>query len=346
MPEKIIIGFEGSANKLGVAILTSNFKILANLRQTFVPAPGQGFSPAEVCEHHSNHLKSLTEEALRTAGVAPTEIDVIAYTRGQGIASGLNVVAVFVQSFALALGAPIVPVNHCIAHIEMGLAVTRATNPLILYVSGGNSQLLYYSAGRYHILGETVDSALGNTVDKVGRSLGVSNDPCVGVNVERVAEEHKTKDKVLKLPIVAKGFDFGFAGVGEFIERANASGVYSNTDICYSLQENLFGLLAVQCDKAVSYLNAVCRLQQRPPIDGILATGGVGCNVRMQKMLGTLSEKWNLVVFSMDDRFCVDNGAMIAWTGWLQFRAGQYIRPADVDTTQRFRTDEVVVSWK
>lgn len=83
---------------------------------------------------------------------------------------------------------PLVAVNHCVAHIEMGRVVTGAEDPVVLYVSGGNTQVIAYSEGRYRIFGETIDIAVGNCLDRFARVLELSNDPSPGYNIEQVLD--------------------------------------------------------------------------------------------------------------------------------------------------------------
>ena len=106
-------------------------------------------------------------------------------------------------------------VNHCIAHIEMGRLVTGAKNPTVLYVSGGNTQVIAYSQKRYRIFGETIDIAVGNCLDRFARVLKLSNDPSPGYNIEQLA---KRGSKYLELPYVVKGMDVSFSGILSFIE--------------------------------------------------------------------------------------------------------------------------------
>ncbi|KAF3788754.1 putative tRNA N6-adenosine threonylcarbamoyltransferase, partial [Nymphaea thermarum] len=186
-PEKMIaLGIEGSANKIGVGIVTLDASILSNPRRTYVTPPGHGFLPRETAKHHLEHVLPLVAEALADAGLdGPSSIDCICYTKGPGMGAPLQVGAVAARMLALAWGKPLVPVNHCVAHIEMGRAVTGADDPVVLYVSGGNTQVIAYSEGRYRIFGETIDIAVGNCLDRFARVLKLSNDPSPGYNIEQ-----------------------------------------------------------------------------------------------------------------------------------------------------------------
>ena len=121
------------------------------------------------------------------ANVNPTDIDCICYTKGPGMGGPLRSCAVVARTLSLLWKRPLVAVNHCVGHIEMGRVATKCRNPVVLYVSGGNTQVIAYSNKRYRIFGETIDIAVGNCLDRFARVLGLSNDPSPGYNIEQLA---------------------------------------------------------------------------------------------------------------------------------------------------------------
>lgn len=123
--------------------------------------------------------------------------------------------AVVMRTLAQIWKVPIVPVNHCVGHIEMGRLVTGAVDPIVLYVSGGNTQVIAYSEKRYRIFGETIDIAVGNCLDRFARVLGLSNDPSPGYNIEQLAKEGS---KYIEMPYNVKGMDVSFSGILSFAE--------------------------------------------------------------------------------------------------------------------------------
>ena len=185
----ISLGLEGSANKLGVGIMRGG-EVLANLRHTYITPPGTGFLPGDTARHHRQHINGLLGEALKVARVTMADVACICYTMGPGMGSPLNSVAAVARTLALLWGKPLVPVNHCIGHIEMGRQVTGARDPVILYVSGGNTQVIAYSLQRYRIFGETIDMAVGNCFDRLARVLNIPNDPSPGFNIEQLAKRY------------------------------------------------------------------------------------------------------------------------------------------------------------
>ncbi|KAK7848235.1 putative trna n6-adenosine threonylcarbamoyltransferase [Quercus suber] len=178
MKKMIALGFEGSANKIAVGVVTLDGTILSNPRHTYITPPGQGFLPRETAQHHLQHILPLIKSALKTAQITPDEIDCLCYTKGPGMGAPLQVSAIVVRILSQLWKKPIVAVNHCVAHIEMGRIVTGADDPVVLYV-------IAYSEGRYRIFGETIDIAVGNCLDRFARVLTLSNDPSPGYNIEQ-----------------------------------------------------------------------------------------------------------------------------------------------------------------
>lgn len=251
----------------------------------------------------------------------------------------LKSVAVVVRMLSQLWSKPIVSVNHCIGHIEMGRLVTKAENPVVLYVSGGNTQVIAYAKNRYRIFGETIDIAVGNCLDRFARIIGLSNDPSPGYNIEQEAKKGK---KFIELPYVVKGMDVSFSGILSHIEdiakNKLSDGTYTKADLCYSLQETIFAMLVETTERALAHIGA----------NEVLAVGGVGCNLRLQEMLEQMLSQREPkgTLCAMDDRYCIDNGAMIAWAGAIQFMHGARTPLNKSDTTQRFRTDDVYINWR
>ena len=204
----IALGIEGSANKLGVGIVTSDGEILANPRDTYITPPGTGFSPNATTQHHREKIIELLLKALKLANITLNNIDLFCYTKGPGIAGPLSVGALVIRTLSQLYNKPVIGVNHCVGHIEMGRCVTKAENPTVLYVSGGNTQVIAYSEGRYRIFGETIDMAIGNCLDKFARLIKLSNDPAPGYNIEQCAKLGKN---YIPLPYTVKGMDVSFS---------------------------------------------------------------------------------------------------------------------------------------
>lgn len=332
----IAIGFEGSANKLGIGIIKDGV-VLSNPRHTYITPPGQGFLPRDTAKHHQEVVLDVLHQALKQAQVKPKDIDVVCYTKGPGMGAPLVSTALVARTVAQLWSKPIVAVNHCIGHIEMGRLVTGSENPTVLYVSGGNTQVIAYLQRRYRIFGETIDIAVGNCLDRFARVLKLSNDPSPGFNIEQLA---KKGNKFLELPYAVKGMDVSFSGLLSYIEEKASglieSGEYSPEDLCFSLQETVFAMLVEITERAMAH----CGSQE------VLIVGGVGCNQRLQEMMDIMAKERGAKLFATDERFCIDNGAMIAQAGYEMFRSGQVTPLAETSCTQRYRTDEVEVTWR
>lgn len=181
----MFLGLEGSANKIGIGLFDGK-EILFNERETYTGPTGEGFMPKEVAKHHREKVCELISRAFLVC--RPSSLTAVCYTRGPGMAPSLISVAIVARLISLLARKPLVPVNHCIAHIEMGRFETKAINPVVLYVSGGNTQVIGFCNKKYRILGETIDIALGNCLDRAARLLKIENYPSPGFNIEQKAK--------------------------------------------------------------------------------------------------------------------------------------------------------------
>jgi len=215
----------------------------------------------------------------------------------------------------------------------MGRAITRANNPVVLYVSGGNTQVIAYHGQRYRIFGETLDIAVGNCLDRFARVLDLPNDPAPGWQIEQMA---KGGEILYDLPYLTKGMDLSMSGLLTALEGLAKVGRKKKEDLCFSLQEHVFAMLVEITERAMSHVNS----------KEVLIVGGVGSNERLQEMMGIMARERGGSVFSTDERFCIDNGIMIAHAGLLAHRMKIDTPFEETDCTQRFRTDEVFVGWR
>ncbi|EUD66179.1 O-sialoglycoprotein endopeptidase [Plasmodium inui San Antonio 1] len=561
-PPKYILGLEGSANKLGVSIINSDFQILINMRRTYVSEIGCGFIPRQINAHHKYYIIEMIRDCLDKLKIKITDIHLICYTKGPGIGSALYIAYNISKFFSLLFNIPVIGVNHCIAHIEMGIFITKLYHPIILYVSGSNTQIIYFNdhKKRYEIIGETLDIAIGNVIDRSARILRISNSPSPGYNVEILArkkyllnlEKKKKKSlnddsntpndsntpympnkpmradpcdytELLFFPYTIKGMDISFSGYDYYVskyfsryltkrgkkgmdgdggkppmgdqdapkrkkwhdgEEANEGKQYrgetdqggksdadvngeeddygegdadggdenvgnairgnsmggnpndggtqhfpqpnlsihagvqgssyyeenvicsivgkknygeddhyaedddgaietdsdffdSSSDggaagsdkegvgnlssppieeqphnsanltdeekrkiqICYSLQHHIFSMLIEITERAIAFTNS----------KEVIIVGGVGCNVFLQNMMKKMAKQKTIKIGFMDHSYCVDNGAMIAYTGYLEFlntKNREIYNFNNISIHQRYRTDDVLVTWR
>ena len=155
----VILGVESTAHTFGIGIVNRG-RILANIKDTYTTEKG-GIIPTEAAKHHRENAERIYFESLKKADLDESEIEAIAFSQGPGLSPCLLEGLKFVNELSKKLRKPVVPVNHCIAHIEVG-RMTGATDPVMLYASGANTQIIAYSSGKFRIFGETLDVCVGN----------------------------------------------------------------------------------------------------------------------------------------------------------------------------------------
>ena len=323
----ISLGIEGTAEKTGVGIVDDEGNILSSVGNQLFPKEG-GIHPREAAEHHAYWIPKLIPQAVEEAGIDLTDVDFISFSQGPGLGPALRTVATAARTLSLSLKIPIVGVNHCIGHVEIGKLDTGAINPVSLYVSGGNSQVIAFESGRYRIFGETLDIAVGNCFDHFGRETGLGHPG--GPVIEKLALNGSYVD----LPYSVKGMDFSFSGLLSAALRAFKRGVPIE-DICFSLQETAFGMLVEVTERALAHTDK----------NEVLLCGGVSANSRLREMLKIMADEHYANFYMPNMKYCGDNGAMIAWLGQL---TNKYFGTVDIKDThiiQRYRTDEVDVPW-
>ena len=323
----ISLGIEGTAEKTGVGIVDSDGNILAMAGKQLFPEEG-GIHPRLAAEHHAEWIPKLIPQAIEESGLDYSDIDLISFSQGPGLGPALRIVATSARSLALSLKKPIIGVNHCIGHVEVGKLDTGAVNPVALYVSGGNSQVIAYESGRYRIFGETLDIAVGNCLDHFGRETGLGHPG--GPVIEKLAK----KGSYVDLPYVVKGMDFSFSGLLSAAIREAQRGTPME-DVCFSLQETAFSMLVEVTERALSHTQK----------DEVMLCGGVSANSRLREMLKTMSHEHGAKFYMPEMKLCGDNGVMIAWLGLLMCNEFGPMDLADTGIIQKFRTDEVDIPW-
>lgn len=323
----ISLGIEGTAEKTGVGIVDDEGNILGMAGKQLFPEKG-GIHPRIAAEHHAKWIPQLIPQAVEEAGISYNDIDLISFSQGPGLGPALRIVATSARTLALSLNKPIIGVNHCIGHVEIGKLDTGAVNPVSLYVSGGNSQVIAFESGRYRIFGETLDIAIGNCLDHFGRETGLGHPG--GPVIEKLAKSGSYVD----LPYVVKGMDFSFSGLLSAALREHGKGT-SIEDICYSLQETAFAMLVEVTERALSHTQK----------DEVMLCGGVSANTRLREMLNTMAVEHGAKFYMPQMKLCGDNGVMIAWLGLLMHNQFGPMDIKDTGIIQRFRTDEVDIPW-
>ncbi|MGC8895523.1 MAG: KEOPS complex N(6)-L-threonylcarbamoyladenine synthase Kae1 [Candidatus Bathyarchaeia archaeon] len=327
------LGIESTADDFSVGISTFNGEILANVINAYIPEKG-GIHPREAARHHAEVASQVIEEAFKKSGLRPRDLSVIAFSQGPGLGPCLRTGATIARALASYLNLPLVGVNHCIAHIEIGKLKERVKDPVTLYVSGGNTIVSAFDSGRYRVFGETLDVALGNCLDSFAIEAGLhqSHGMPLGAMVEKLAREGK---KLIPLPYTVKGMDTSFSGLLTAAVNLLKKGEHKLEDLCYSLQETAFSMVTEVTERALAHTEK----------KEVLLTGGVAANKRLQSMVEAIAEEHDAEFRVVPSEFAVDNGAMIAWTGVLAYKSG-LVTPIEKSFVKlRWRLDEVEVPW-
>ncbi|MDD4138389.1 MAG: bifunctional N(6)-L-threonylcarbamoyladenine synthase/serine/threonine protein kinase, partial [Methanoregula sp.] len=314
-----ILGIEGTAWNLSAALFDRDLVSLAS--RPYRPVQG-GIHPREAAQHHASAMKELIASVL----TEPERVDGIAFSQGPGLGPCLRTVATAARSLALALDVPLVGVNHCVAHIEIGCFATGCKDPIVLYASGGNTQVIGYLNGRYRIFGETLDVGIGNALDKFARAKNFPHPG--GPHIEAQAKE----GRYVELPYTVKGMDLAFSGLVSAAKDHKAP----LPDVCHSLQETAFAMCVEVTERAMSLAGK----------NEVLLVGGVGANRRLQEMLRIMCEDRGAEFFVPEQKFLGDNGAMIAYTGKLMLESGVTLPIESSRINPSFRSDEVEVTWR
>ncbi len=327
----IVLGIESTAHTFGVGIVKHG-KVIANKRDMYTTETG-GIIPMESAKHHNSVKNELYFEALDEAGIKEESIDVIAFSQGPGLAPCLLEGMKFAKELSEKLKKSIVPVNHCIAHLEIG-RITKAKDPIMLYVSGANTQVIGYASGKYRVFGETLDLGVGNFIDTFARFAGIGFPG--GPKIEKLALEGK---EYIELPYKVKGMDITLSGIQTKLKQLLELESYKLTDLAYSLQETVFAMLVETAERALAHTGK----------KELLLGGGVACNSRLQEMCKIMCKERGAKFFCPERPLLVDNAAMIAYLGEIMFEKDLKFSPKDldkVDINPRERTDDVEVVWK
>jgi N6-L-threonylcarbamoyladenine synthase/protein kinase Bud32 len=327
------LGIESTADDFGVGIVKFNGEIFANVVDSYIPIEG-GIHPREAARHHADVASGVLLQALTDAEIKAKDLTCVAFSMGLGLGPCLRTGATVARALASYLQVPLVGVNHSIAHIEIGKLETGAVDPVTLYASGGNTMVTAFESKRYRVFGETLDIALGNCLDVFARQAGLKNQKGLplGAAVEQLALKGKNFSS---LPYVVKGMDLSLSGLLTAAITQLQQGGSNLADVCYSLQEHVFAMVAEVTERALVHTEK----------KEVLLTGGVAANKRLQAMLKIIAEDHDAVFNVVPQKFATDNGAMIAWTGSLAY-THNIVTPIDESYVKlRWRVDRVDVPW-
>jgi N6-L-threonylcarbamoyladenine synthase len=325
----VVLGIESTAHTASVALVSERAEVLGIASDMYRP-PSGGIHPREAANHHVDVLPDLVRRALDSAHVEPSSVDAVAFAQGPGLGPCLRAGATVARMLSLAWEKPLVPVNHCVAHVEIARVLSGLDDPLLLYASGGNTQVIAYGRGRYRVLGETLDIGIGNFLDKLWIELGGTfpGGPALELEARKGSE-------LFDLPYSVHGMDVAFSGLLTAALALDRKGV-ARSDLAYSVETTAYAMLTEITERALAHRRR----------DSVVLGGGVACNERLRSMVRTMVEERGGTMFAPPRAMCVDNGAMIAWTGSLALGAGLIVPVEESAVQPRQRTDLVPTPWR
>lgn len=320
-----ILGIETSCDETGVAIYDEEKGLIANQLHTQIAlhADYGGVVPELASRDHIRKLAPLLQAALQEANLTAKDIDGVAYTSGPGLVGALLVGSTVARSLAYAWNIPAIGVHHMEGHL---LAPMLEENPphfpfVALLVSGGHTQLVRVDGvGRYELLGESIDDAAGEAFDKTAKLLGL--DYPGGAALARLALKGTPNRFAFPRPMTDRpGLDFSFSGLKTFaantlhqvMKDEGELTEQSKADIAYAFQEAVVDTLAIKCKRAL----------KQTGLKRLVIAGGVSANKQLRQTLADLMQQLGGEVFYPQPQFCTDNGAMIAYAGFLRLKQGQ-----------------------
>ena len=330
------LGIESTAHTFSFGLCDENGSPLPS-KSVFVRPVKGGIHPREAADHHVINSVELLNELLNTHQISTDELIAIAFSQGPGLGPCLRIGAAVARSLAHRLNIPLVGVNHCVAHIEIGREVCGCDDPVLLYVSGGNTQIIARLSGRYRVLGETLDIGIGNMLDKFAREQGIPFPG--GPVIEQLAREwcENNPDAKLsdyELPYAVQGMDLAFSGILT-AARHMVKGGDELGAVCWSLQEHAFAACIEVAERALAHTGK----------SEILLGGGVACNSRIREMSEIMAKERSSTSFVPPKMYCVDNGSMIAVLGRLHLLHGDSTMPENSGIQQHLRTNETPILW-
>lgn len=321
------LGIESTAHTLGVGIVDEKGKTLANVKHSHTTSSG-GMIPRDLENHHQQFAPQVIREAFKTSGLSWKDIDVISFARGPGMGPALRVGAFTARLLARLHDKPLLGVNHGVAHIEIGKLETKLKDPIVVYASGGNTQIIGLETGKYRVYGETLDMGVGNLLDSFGRELGMGFP--AGPKLDA---QYANGKNLIELPYSVKGMDLVFSGL--LTAASRKIGKVDQNDLVYSVLHTAFAELTEVTERAL------CHTEKNE----VLIVGGVAASQTLKQMMQQMVDAQGAKLGVPQMSVCVDNGLMIAWQGMVQFKTGEKQSVMDTKINPKWRVDQVKVTW-
>ena len=332
------LGIESTAHTFACSVIKFSAyekfpNILSDVRDTFKAPDGSGIHPREAARHHASVAIEVLKQSLASSKIKYKDLDIVAYSAGPGLGPCLRIGAVIARSISSFYDIKLIPINHALGHIELGMSLTGGQDSLVLLVSGGHTMILVFNSKRWRVIGETLDITLGQLLDQFGRYLGLAS-PC-GSEIESLAT--KSSNNYISLPYSLKGNDVTFSGLLSAAKRLISTNKYSNEDICYSIQETAFAMITEAVERALSATEK----------KELLVVGGVSANKKLSDMLKLACFRHKVKFNSCPVSFAGDNAVQIAWTGILSYlKSKNFVDISKSFVNQSWRVDSVDVLWR
>lgn len=334
-----IMGIESTSHTFGVGIVElrdDSIYFLANVSSQYRPKHG-GIHPRESFLHHISSASTIISKALSISKLSIENIDAISVAVGPGLGPCLRVGASIARFLASYYNKPIIPVNHAVAHIEIGKLVSGFNDPVIVYVSGGNTMVIVQKNHMYRVIGETLDIPLGNLLDTFAREIGIA--PPYVVNGKHAVDVcSEWSEEFMILPYTVKGCDLSFSGLLTAAIRHAKKDIESKKHIgtvCRSLREIAFNMLVEVTERTLMLSNK----------KSILLVGGVAANRVLNEKFMSVASHYGVEYYGTPPEVAGDNGLMIAFTGLLGYLYNMAKIPEEIIVRQRYRLDEEQYPW-
>lgn len=311
----IVLGVETSCDETSVSIVKDGKEVLSNIIYTQIDIHKLygGVVPEVASRHHLKKITYVFDQALKEANMEPKDIDLVAVTSHPGLIGSLLVGINAAKTFALAHHIKYVDVDHIVGHIYANYIESDFNFPILaLVVSGGHTELVYMKEHySFEVLGETLDDAVGEAYDKVGRVMDLQYP--AGAKVDKLAHEGKP---TYHLPVYADkdSYNFSFSGlksaVLNLVNTAKMKGEEIDTkDLACSFQNSVTTVLTEKTIKAAKEYK----------VNQIVVAGGVAANKGLRERLSEAANKENIKLTFPKMVYCTDNAAMIAVAGYFKY---------------------------
>ncbi|MGM0460005.1 MAG: tRNA (adenosine(37)-N6)-threonylcarbamoyltransferase complex transferase subunit TsaD [Bacteroidota bacterium] len=314
-----ILGIESSCDETAAAVL-SDGKVLSNIiaSQTVHEQFG-GVVPELASRAHNKTIWATVDQALKTSGLQMPDVDAIAVAKGPGLMGSLLVGLGFAKGLSLSWEKPLIGVNHIDAHMYANFIEHEEVFPFVaLIVSGGHTRLVHITAPfEHHLLGKTRDDAAGEAFDKVGKMLDLPYPG--GPQVDKLSKNGNPDFIDFPRAMAKKGLDFSFSGLKTsvlyYLQDQDKEFIKEHLeDICASVSAAITDVLMIKLRRAL----------RKTGVKHVMVAGGVSANSMLRNKVQAMAEKEkiNLMIPAME--YCTDNAAMIAKTGEMKARLGQF----------------------